>query len=63
MECLSSDDGGWIWNRRIADLKYSLGMTYLLLASEGEENLSNTHDNTPSGFLSAAIKPNPEKNP
>ena len=33
--------GDKLWDRRIADVEYSLGMTSLLLAAEGEKNLQN----------------------
>jgi SHNi-TPR. len=33
--------GEELWDRRIADVEYSLGMTCLLLAAEGEKNLMN----------------------
>jgi len=34
-----------LWDRRIADVEYSLGMTSLLLAAEGEKNLMDKEGN------------------
>jgi tetratricopeptide (TPR) repeat protein len=36
--------GERVWNRKIADVEYSLGMTCLLLAAEGEKNLLDSMD-------------------
>lgn len=58
--CLVDDK---LWDRRIADVEYSLGMTCLLLASDGEKNLLNENDEPdsksemPSGVASIAAPP------
>ena len=38
-------EGDKLWDRRIADVEYSLGMTSLLLAAEGEKNLMDKEGN------------------
>lgn len=50
--------GDKVWDRRIADVEYSLGMTSLLLAAEGEKNLVNQEDeeqNAQKNALMAAM--------
>lgn len=37
-------EGEKVWDRKIADVEYSLGMTCLLLAAEGEKNLLDEMD-------------------
>lgn len=41
--------GDQVWDRRIADVEYSLGMTSLLLAAEGEKNLLNQEEEQEGG--------------
>ena len=63
--CLIDDK---LWDRRIADVEYSLGMTCLLLASEGEKNLLNENDEPdskseiPAGIASIAAEASIETN-
>ena len=53
--------GDQVWDRRIADVEYSLGMTSLLLAAEGEKNLMNENDDEGDGNGEAGKK-NKEQN-
>ena len=61
--CLVGDK---VWDRRIADVEYNLGMTSLLLAAEGEKNLLDKDDGEADGQNAAtaamAAAADPEEN-
>jgi len=46
-QCLGVDNNG-IWDRRIADVEYCLGVAYLLRASEAEKNLLSQEESDAS---------------